>query len=98
MDIDLEYMAVDEFIERMNGVLPKDIQIISGKYLEREESLNSIIAWGEYEIQFQMNTKRDMEEVNELLTIGYKRKKSPLLKLEKEGAKDREGDKYKTFY
>ena len=53
MDIDLEYMAVDEFIERMNGVLPKDIQIISGKYLEREESLNSIIAWESMKFNFK---------------------------------------------
>lgn len=83
MDIDLEYMAVDEFIERMNGVLPKDIQIISGKYLEREESLNSIIAWGEYEIQFQMNTKRDMEEVNEIVNNWLQKEEITITKVRK---------------
>lgn len=67
MDIELEHMPVDEFIERMNRVLPEDIQVIEGKYLEREESLNSIIAWANYEIQFEIEPKKDKEELEELI-------------------------------
>lgn len=92
MDIDLDYMPVEEFIEKMNKVLPKDIQIISGKYLEKEESLNALIAWAYYEIQFEMDDKIDKEELNKIFNnwlskekiiitrIGKKKKK----KVEKE--------------
>ncbi len=67
MDIELEHMPVDEFMEKMNQVLPQDIQIVSGKYLEGEDSLNSIIAWATYEIQFEIGNKIDKEELNETI-------------------------------
>ncbi len=67
MDIDLEYMPLDDFIERMNQVLPKDVQIILGRYIEKAESLNSIIAWADYEIKLNLEGNKAKEEIDELI-------------------------------
>lgn len=44
MDVDLEdKISVEEFIKKMNSALPKDVQIIDGKYLEKGDSISSLI-------------------------------------------------------
>lgn len=55
MDVDLENkIPVEEFIEKMNKALPKDVQIIDGKYLEKGDSISSLIEWAVYEIRFDL--------------------------------------------
>ncbi|NLY85054.1 MAG: DUF2344 domain-containing protein [Tissierellia bacterium] len=88
MDIDLEYMPVAEFIDRMNRVLPEDIQIISGKYLKREESLNSIIAWSNYEIQFKTDHRKSKEEINKVIDNWLLHEKIMITKIRKKKGKE----------
>ena len=55
MDVDLEdKISVEEFIKKMNSALPKDVQIIDGKYLEKGDSISSLIEWAVYEIRFNL--------------------------------------------
>lgn len=62
MDIDLnEIIPVETFIDRMNNVLPPDIQILEGKYLKKQESLSSIIAWAYYEIGFDTTNEVNLD-------------------------------------
>lgn len=52
MDVELtEYMDPKEFIQKLNPILPKDIQIIKAQEDSSKASLSSIIKWSEYEIR-----------------------------------------------
>lgn len=65
IDIELDDMEVEDFIEKMNLALPKDIQIIEGKSIEKGETIDSLISWAHYEIKF--NTKENLESFEENL-------------------------------
>lgn len=60
MDIDLKTkMSVEDFKEKMNKVLPKDVQILESVYLKKGESISSLISWAFYEINFDINKDLD---------------------------------------
>lgn len=62
LDIELEKdFDPSEFKERMNRVLPKDIQILKAQRLESKESIASIVDWSHYIIKFMMNKEFDID-------------------------------------
>lgn len=86
MDIELEYIPVDEFVKKMNKVLPKDIQILAGKYLKKAESLNSIIEWADYEIKFDIKDKK--EEINNIINNWLNKKEIIITRIIKKKGKE----------
>lgn len=66
MDVELtEYMDPGEFIEKLNPLLPKDIQITMAEESESKLSLSSIIKWSQYEIRLMVednNIKTNFED------------------------------------
>jgi radical SAM-linked protein len=68
MDVDLEdKISVEEFIKKMNSALPEDIQIIDGKYLEKGDSISSLIEWAVYEIRFNLLDSIDKTSFEEII-------------------------------
>lgn len=68
MDVDLEdKISVEDFIEKMNNALPKDVQIIDGKYLEKGDSISSLIEWAVYEIRFNILNSIDKNNFEEII-------------------------------
>lgn len=64
MDIELNTMIpVEEFIEMMNQGLPRGIEILRGKYIDTNISVDSLIAWAYYEISFITNSNIGQDEV-----------------------------------
>lgn len=88
MDIYLEYMPVEEFIEKMNNVLPKDVQIIDGAYLERDESVAALIAWAFYEIKFSVNKEYSIEELKNLFINWLDNEEILLKRVRKKGRRN----------
>lgn len=65
MDIELiEDMDPKEFMQKLNPILPKDIQIIKAAGSVTKASLSSIIKWSEYDIRLMVEEKekRDLFE------------------------------------
>lgn len=86
MDIDLDdKIPVEDFIQRMNNVLPQDIQIIKGAYLEKEESLASIIAWAFYEMKFDINEKKNKIELESIFSNWLSKEEIIITRLRKKG-------------
>lgn len=68
MDVDLERkVSIDEFIKSMNKVLPEDIRIICGKYVEDKPSLSSVIQWSYYKIEFKIKEELTEDEIKKLI-------------------------------
>lgn len=62
IELDLESkISPEEFMERMNKVLPRDIQILRSEELETKESISSIVDWSHYEIKFLLKESRDID-------------------------------------
>lgn len=87
MDIDLDYMAVDEFMEKMNEVLPDDIQITKAIYLKKEESIASLISWAFYEINFDIIKDKSKEEIEDIINTWLCKEEIMITKLKKKGKK-----------
>ncbi|MCQ4923725.1 TIGR03936 family radical SAM-associated protein [Tissierella carlieri] len=87
MDIDIDYIPVDEFIKKVNAVLPNDIQIIRGKYLEKEEAIASLIAWAFYEINFNIDQKKEKEILEDIFTKWLSQEEIIITRLRKKGKK-----------
>ena len=87
MDIDLEYIPVEEFVEKMNNVLPKDIQITKAVYLEKEESIASLIAWAFYEINFDISEDITKKEAEDIINTWLSKEEIMITKLKKKGKK-----------
>lgn len=61
LDVELEEkMDTNEFKEKMNKVLPRDIQILKAEEQKTKESINAIIDWSYYEVKFMINDKLDL--------------------------------------
>ncbi len=82
MDVELiEDMEPREFMQKLNPILPKDIQIIKAEQTESKISLSSIIEWSEYEVRLMVEEdKRDffknkLEGWRELQSIEITKKK-----------------------
>ncbi|QIB26274.1 TIGR03936 family radical SAM-associated protein [Caloranaerobacter azorensis] len=64
MDVELENdIDKDEFINRINDVLPDGIKILSGKYIKTSKSLMSLIEWSDYIIEFYTTGNISKEDV-----------------------------------
>ena len=87
MDVDLEHIPVEEFMEKMNEVLPKDIQITKAVYLEKEESIASLIAWAFYEINFDLSKDKTKEEMEDVFKTWLSKEEIMITKLKKKGKK-----------
>lgn len=88
MDVELDYIPVEEFIHKMNGVLPKDIQIIKGEYLKKEESIDSLIAWAFYEIEFSIPNSIEETALEEMLKSWLNKDEILLTRIRKKGRKN----------
>jgi len=68
MDIELEEeMPVEDFIVKMNAVLPGEIRILEGEYIEEEKSLSSLVEMSHYEITFFYDELEEAD-INELIS------------------------------
>lgn len=66
MDIEMEEKVdLDIFKEKINKVLPEDIEITNAVFQEKEKSVSAIIAWAFYEIKFELNTGGDIKSLEE---------------------------------
>lgn len=87
MDVELDYIPVDEFVEKVNDVLPKDIQIIKGKYLDKEEAIASLISWAFYEINFDIAHKKEKKDLEDIFSKWLFQEEIIITKLKKKGKK-----------
>ena len=86
MDIDLEEkIPFEVFKENLNKYLPEDIQIIEGTYLEKSESLASIISWSLYELNFDLNKSTSKESIEEIISTWLSREEIIITRLRKKG-------------
>lgn len=86
IDIDLvKDIPIEEFISRINEALPKDIQIIKAVYLEKENSISSMINWAFYEIKFMMLNDIDLDLVSSRVQEWIKQEEIIISKLKKKG-------------
>lgn len=86
MDIELEEkISIKEFMEKINEVLPKDVQILDAKYIKKGKSLGSIISWAFYEIKFLINENLEEKEIEKDLINYLEKKEILILKTRKKG-------------
>lgn len=62
-----ENIDLDEFVERMNAVMPKEMQILKANYSEESQSLMARCAYAQYIIGIE-SENLDIEKLNSLLT------------------------------
>ena len=93
MDIELNTeIPAEEFMEKMNAVLPRGIQITRGAYVEDKRAVASIIDWALYEITFETeriwdrdalkNKIEDYLDRDEIIITKRKRKKRRKIEVE----------------
>lgn len=93
MDIELNTeIPAEEFMEKMNAVLPRGIQITRGAYVEDKRAVASIIDWALYEITFEtesiwdrdalQNKIEDYLDRDEIIITKRKRKKRRKIEVE----------------
>lgn len=88
MDIDLsEKIEPMDFINRMNDILPKDIQILDAIYPDDEKSISSILSWGLYEIRFDIHRELSFEKVGNIITNWLNNDEIKISRLRKKGKK-----------
>ncbi len=87
MDIELDYMPVEEFLEKMNLVLPKDVQIVKAEYIENEESVAALIAWAFYEIKFNLFDNINKENLQDIFNTWLSHDEIMITKIKKKGKK-----------
>lgn len=90
MDIELDYMPEEEFIEKMNMILPKDVQIIKAEYIENEESVAALIAWAFYEIKFNLFDNISKENLQDIFNTWLSQDEIMITKIKKKGKKTTE--------
>lgn len=81
MDIELNSkISVENFIENMNRALPRGIEIIRAEYIEKGDTIASIIAWAFYEITFKTESLWNEEKVKESISDYLSREEIFILK------------------
>lgn len=84
MDIELNReIPVEEFISRMNQGLPRGIEILRGKYIDTNVSVDSMIAWAYYEISFRTNSSIDQDQMIKKISDYMDREEIYILKKRK---------------
>jgi len=85
MDVELDsYVEIQEFIERLNNVLPEGIRVLNAEYVQDKNSIMSLIRWSSYVIEIPLTEEISKENVeakiskllnmDEILMIKEKRK------------------------
>lgn len=86
MDIEIEEkILVEEFMDKINKVLPKDVQILDAKYMEKKESIASIISWAFYEIRFHIDGDLEKDKVEEYINDFLEKREIFILKRKRKG-------------
>lgn len=81
MDIELNSkISVENFIVNMNRALPRGIEIIRAEYIEKGDTIASIIAWAFYEITFKTESLWNEEKVKESISDYLSREEIFILK------------------
>lgn len=84
MDIELEKsIPVETFIDNMNGVLPDNVRILDGKYTDDDSSISSLIKWGYYNIQFEIDNEKMTQEKLEEIMKAFLSEENIVIKKEK---------------
>ncbi len=61
MDIEMDFMEINDFINKMNDSLPKDIQITKAVYLDKPDSVAGLIEYAEYDFTFELD--KSLEDI-----------------------------------
>lgn len=86
MDIELEEkISVEEFTKKINKVLPKDVQILDAKFINKGRSLSSIISWGFYEMKFSIDEDLEKEKIEKIINNYLKEEEISILKTRRKG-------------
>lgn len=86
VDIEMEIdIPVEEFIQRMNEALPDDIRILRGKYLEKKDSISSLLEWSFYELKFFLNNDLDFINLQDKLDQWLKNEEIKMKRMKKKG-------------
>lgn len=86
VDIEMERdISINEFIEKMNLALPDDIRILRGKYLEKKDSISSILEWSFYEIKFFVIGDLDSNTFQEKLDKWLEQEEIMMKRMRKKG-------------
>lgn len=86
MDIDLaEEIDTGDFIERMNNILPKDVQILDAIYPDDEKSISSQLSWALYKISFDINKDLSLDEVKGIIENWLNKDEILISRLRKKG-------------
>ncbi len=86
MDLELEEkISIEEFIERLNKVLPKDVKILDAKYIKTKESIASIISWAFYEIKFHIDEDLEKETMEKNIQDYFSKEEIFILKRQRKG-------------
>lgn len=88
MDIELlKEIDIDEFKNKMNKVLPKDVQIIDCIYPKDNNAIAAMISWALYEIRFETNLDLEIEEVQNRIDNWLNKDEILISRLRKRGRK-----------
>lgn len=86
MDIELEEkILVEDFIIKINHVLPKDVQILDAKYIEKGKSLASMISFGLYEIKLLIDQDLEVNDFEKNLNEYLSKEEIFILKRRRKG-------------
>lgn len=87
LDVELaEDMDATGFKDRMNSVLPDDIQILKAQEHKTKESINALIDWSYYEIKFMLQDKVGVDP-SSFIEEWLKKDTITITKLKKKGKK-----------
>ncbi len=88
MDIELvEEIDIDDFKDKMNKVLPKDVQIIEAAYPKDKDAIAAMISWALYEIRFEISEDMEVEEVQQKIDTWLDRDEILISRLRKKRKK-----------
>lgn len=88
MDIELyERIDPNEFKEKMNSLLPKDVQIIDSKYTDDNRSIASKLSWALYEIRFCIQKDLSFEDLKGIIDNWLANDEIIISRLRKKGKK-----------
>lgn len=66
LDVELEAeITIEEFIKKINSVLPEGVKVLKAEYRTEKESIASLIRWGSYIVEIELENDIDKEELDE---------------------------------
>ncbi len=88
MDIELlKEIDIEEFKNKMNKVLPEDVQIIDCIYPKDNDAIAAMISWALYKIRFETNLDLEIEEVQNRIDNWLNKDEILISRLRKRGRK-----------